>query len=937
MRLYRETLFCDTNVTTKAGQFRGRKLLSVDQTDACNRLPYFGFRTTRYSVVRREAQIIAASISPCAFASSRALWVAFVVFFPTEKETHFGFLIQGPYRTTPSRDNVPKDDPWNQQLVKCTADLIIESLSQLRDAGFLTVGALESLVVDLAKYEAGAQASMFRPIAAAIVSALQDQPLIPRVGSGHVAGQFARLARAENLRKLVSSDQLKLITESDDQVEWVSGEITRERTSRLRNFLVNTIGIEEIDAEGFARRISEHFLKNQTDDWIRTFYEFLLDQQAIRRQVWFAEKPIIRLANGEHVVPKTDGVPNAYLPSTDRTEFPTVKDEVCASEGSLKLLRDLGLKEPDPVDDVIHNILPRYSEQAAEYPAEYDGDVNRIVEAFQTDSTRRRAELLNHLQEASWIPCRNAATDEVILATTEHNTYLPTQKLLELFSGNSEIWFVDRTRTCLQGKKCQAVLEACGAAEQLLRTKVPCDLSAEELSEIRRLAGLQRSTTQASSDYGIDGLEATLSYIENKTDGWEDKSFLLWDCLHDAIRHYREGFLYGEYRWSYSHESRIERFAAKFVRTLSQACWLTGQDGVPKRPTHIAFTDLPVEFQSDANSTLVSLLRFKPDEIRQLAEKTGIDAAILDFIREHGLSAEDLRTRLGLNSEADANSDDDVTSHNDDAKDETDAEESDDAIDDSAEDEEDRDSEGGDSTDDENGVSEGSQSIRGGRSGGTTSGSAGGSGAASRKTNGQAGEGGANQSQGGGGHTATDREGIINSLWRQLQEATSTGVKPQELDDQEELKSKRKIQDDTKYRHAVIRYEKLHGRLAKAKDDEEPGHDIDSYVREKSSFKSKLVRRIEVKGKGVPWESDEIVELSDRQFNDAHGTYVEDGITLADDFDYWLYVVEELPDGDFNVLPIRNPAQQSAHYEFRGGTWKHMAEEPGIVPKESDE
>ncbi len=33
-----------------------------------------------------------------------------VVFFPTEKPTNLGFLIQGPYRTTPARDNIPKDD-----------------------------------------------------------------------------------------------------------------------------------------------------------------------------------------------------------------------------------------------------------------------------------------------------------------------------------------------------------------------------------------------------------------------------------------------------------------------------------------------------------------------------------------------------------------------------------------------------------------------------------------------------------------------------------------------------------------------------------------------------------------------------------------------------------------------------------------------------------
>ena len=37
-----------------------------------------------------------------------------VVFFPTVVETDLGFLIQGPYRTTPSRDNVPPRDEWNR-------------------------------------------------------------------------------------------------------------------------------------------------------------------------------------------------------------------------------------------------------------------------------------------------------------------------------------------------------------------------------------------------------------------------------------------------------------------------------------------------------------------------------------------------------------------------------------------------------------------------------------------------------------------------------------------------------------------------------------------------------------------------------------------------------------------------------------------------------
>ena len=49
-------------------------------------------------------------------------------FFPTEKETFLGFLVQGPYRTTPARDNIGEHDPSNQVLVRETAALACDVL-----------------------------------------------------------------------------------------------------------------------------------------------------------------------------------------------------------------------------------------------------------------------------------------------------------------------------------------------------------------------------------------------------------------------------------------------------------------------------------------------------------------------------------------------------------------------------------------------------------------------------------------------------------------------------------------------------------------------------------------------------------------------------------------------------------------------------------------
>ena len=82
-------------------------------------------------------------------------------FFPTVVTTHLGFLVQGPYRTTPSRDNVPPRDPWNVELVQKTATLLLDSLRALKSQNLLDVAALQSLPIERTKYPDG---SMFAPL-----------------------------------------------------------------------------------------------------------------------------------------------------------------------------------------------------------------------------------------------------------------------------------------------------------------------------------------------------------------------------------------------------------------------------------------------------------------------------------------------------------------------------------------------------------------------------------------------------------------------------------------------------------------------------------------------------------------------------------------------------------------------------------------------------
>jgi len=120
-----------------------------------------------------------------------------VVFFPTEKETRFGFLIQGPYRTTPARDNIPKEDDWNATLVNETSCLMADVLPQLKNLGLLSVSLLEALPI---RAEDFPEDGMFYPIFDAVRNALLTQDLLPADDGSFVSARNATLARGADLR-----------------------------------------------------------------------------------------------------------------------------------------------------------------------------------------------------------------------------------------------------------------------------------------------------------------------------------------------------------------------------------------------------------------------------------------------------------------------------------------------------------------------------------------------------------------------------------------------------------------------------------------------------------------------------------------------------------------------------------------------------------------
>jgi hypothetical protein len=203
-----------------------------------------------------------------------------VVFFPTEKETHLNFLVQGPYCTTPDRAKIPPHDSFNQKLIEITADLVASVLPKLKDLGLLTVSCLQILPIRASEFPEDA---MFCPVFNEVCEAFKENALLPTPDGRYIPATQAKLARSTALRKLLSDAQLQQLY-GDNNYTWLSDEISENTTSELFRYIRDVLKVEVIEPEKFASKFSPDFIEKQSDDWVANFYIFLTGQEALWKE-----------------------------------------------------------------------------------------------------------------------------------------------------------------------------------------------------------------------------------------------------------------------------------------------------------------------------------------------------------------------------------------------------------------------------------------------------------------------------------------------------------------------------------------------------------------------------------------------------------------------------------------------------------------------------
>ncbi len=580
-----------------------------------------------------------------------------VVFLPTEIETDLQFLVQGPYHTTPARDNIRRDNKFNQELIEHTATLVAEVLPQIRDMSLLTVNFLNVLPIRRSDFDKN---PLFSKVFENIRHSFREKALLPATRDGeYIPATQAKLARSTDLRRLLSDTQLQMFYHGT--YKWLSDEITQGKTPDIHRYIIEELQVQEIEPDDFARKLDKSFIEQQSDEWLASFYGFLNKQEALWRvgDGVLRNKQFIRLQDNTHVVPfRSEGLPNAYLPlsSGDETDFPTVKREVVENKlvgrNTLIFLIQLGFSEPDVVAEVMDKIVPKYQKVTGNKidDDEHERDIAKILRALKsvfhssankTEGVSKKEQLVHKLKETPCLRAINSGTGIQAYKRPEE-IYFWSSNLELYFNGNTNAWFLNDTYT----EQDNYYFENIGVSQKVRVFCKKPDATGNII--ISSYKPYQRGLNGFDPKCEIDGLKYAL---ENSTYG---KALYIWNnLLLPHVQHISGEVQVATNKNFKNPQSPIKQSSIMGNLALNLV-WLPDKNGNFHKPCDLFLDDLPEDFIKSTRLAIILKMNLRSgfditkklnEEYKQVLGGRKVTQEYIDFVLRNIESIEKLRTK----------------------------------------------------------------------------------------------------------------------------------------------------------------------------------------------------------------------------------------------------------------------------------------------------
>lgn len=318
------------------------------------------------------------------------------IYFPADKETsNLRFHLHAPFASTVARDSV-RSCTGNGALRDHLADLLAESMHEIRDQGLLTVRALAVLPNNKDNLP-----DFYRPLQARLVQEFKQSNLTPMKRGGHAAAISIFMGTRDLLDVLDDDDMVLLLGDEYLPPMWVTN--PPQRNQREHNFL-ETLGIRDWTISDLASalvgmdgttRIA--WMKAKPDGWHQALYALLKkhadaaesDDAAYSDLEMMKSIPLVKTGDGSYKLGK-----ECFFPSDKAAhdaELPYVACGVCMpgdlhrdsikQKDARSFLEIIGVRESDE-QALIKVILERRYAPGVERPsyAQHYSDMRRFID-----------------------------------------------------------------------------------------------------------------------------------------------------------------------------------------------------------------------------------------------------------------------------------------------------------------------------------------------------------------------------------------------------------------------------------------------------------------------------------------------------------------------------------------------------------------------------
>jgi hypothetical protein len=565
------------------------------------------------------------------------------IYFPTEKETsNLKFHLHAPFGSTVARDSV-RDCLDNEQLRDHLAELVVESLTAIRDQGLLKLSFLAAL-----PNPADNLTGFYEPIRKAVVEVFKNESLTPtRNGShGPSTGLFRGPARIANI---LNDDELSFLTNYTPPL-WTAN--PPPQSQREENFLdsleIESWGWSELvdvinsaDEDEERERI-EAWISKKEDAWLMRLYALLGEANEEHFKYVHADNiKIVRIITNKgiaHVVPS-----EAFFPPEDKTSAPSdilfVKPETYKAgksntqkELARSFLVDLGVRSFDvrtsielklesyenlseEIEDWVYDekfkswtkkwLIRRHCEKV---DASYYEDLKLFISYWKKNPTEhslfRNKTILFGLSNEN-IPCWSKS-DELCLDTPYIETGLAE---LVAIHKKKPLWFgYQDNLSKSQLKDFVDFLIAIGVMKGFLVVKAPIYKNKNYITLTNYQYYTKETNTSIQDDYSIDHLEQYLNKPSISC------ARLIWETLIKTS----QNSIKARYRPNQQYDTHETE--SQFVSHLKSHAWIPNKHGDFCMPKDMSRDDLRNDFPYDDSKGMLTAIGFGENARRKSEE-----------------------------------------------------------------------------------------------------------------------------------------------------------------------------------------------------------------------------------------------------------------------------------------------------------------------------